>query len=146
MTALEALPVALEPRWLGEVCLRASRRVLWCRELWERHRYLGDDALAIGHGEVDSMLDVTAAGAEAEFYATDERAAAATASLASLLELGPDPVLAWLIVTAKRESWRVFAQGDSLQCAKGVTDRQCARRGRDQRVHRNPVTLVTPTP
>ncbi|MGH8503956.1 MAG: hypothetical protein ACREVE_16130, partial [Gammaproteobacteria bacterium] len=37
------------------------------------------------------------------------------------------------------------AQGDPLQRAEGVTRRERARRGRDQRVHRNPVTLVTPT-
>ena len=46
---------------------------------------------------------------------------------------------------SKRESRRVVAQGDPLQCAEGITRRQCTRRGRDQRVHRNPVTLVTPT-
>ena len=45
----------------------------------------------------------------------------------------------------KRESRRVVAQGDALQCAEGITRRERTRRGRDQRVHRNPVTLVTPT-
>jgi hypothetical protein len=46
---------------------------------------------------------------------------------------------------SKRERRRVVAQGDPLQCAEGITRCQRPRRGRDQRVHRNPVTLVTPT-
>jgi len=46
---------------------------------------------------------------------------------------------------SKRESGRVVAQGDPLQCAQGITRSECTRRGSDQRVHRNPVTLVTPT-
>jgi Bacterial extracellular solute-binding proteins, family 3 len=46
---------------------------------------------------------------------------------------------------SKRESRRVVAQGDPLQCAEGVARRECTRRGSDQRVHRNPVTPVTPT-
>jgi hypothetical protein len=45
---------------------------------------------------------------------------------------------------SKRERRRVVAQGDPLQCAEGITRCECTRRGRDQRVHRNPVTLVTP--
>ena len=46
---------------------------------------------------------------------------------------------------SKRERRRVVAQGDPLQCAEGIARRECTRRGSDQRVHRNPVTLVTPT-
>ena len=46
---------------------------------------------------------------------------------------------------SQRERRRVVAQGDPLQCAEGITCRECARRSGDQRVHRNPVTLVTPT-
>src|SRR3546814_10165355 len=46
---------------------------------------------------------------------------------------------------AQRESRRVIAQGDPVQCAEGITRRERPRRGRDQRVHRNPATLVTPT-
>src|SRR5206468_1048151 len=46
---------------------------------------------------------------------------------------------------AKRERRRVVAQGDPVQCAERITRRECTRRGRDQRVHRSPVTLVTPT-
>ncbi len=45
---------------------------------------------------------------------------------------------------AKRESRRVVAQGNSLQCAERVTRGKRPRRGGDQRVHRNPATLVTP--
>ena len=46
---------------------------------------------------------------------------------------------------AKRERRRVVAQGDPLQCAEEITRGERPRRSRDQRVHRNPVTLVTPT-
>src|SRR5438105_8457334 len=46
---------------------------------------------------------------------------------------------------SQRERWRVVSQGDALQCAQGITRRQCAPRGGDQRVHRNPVTFVTLT-
>src|SRR2546430_4864811 len=47
---------------------------------------------------------------------------------------------------SQRERRRVVTQGDPLQCAERITCRECARRSGDQRVHRNPVTLVTPTP
>jgi hypothetical protein len=46
---------------------------------------------------------------------------------------------------SKRERRCIFAQRDPLQCAERIARRQRARRGRYQRVHRNPVTLVTPT-
>ncbi len=46
---------------------------------------------------------------------------------------------------SKREGRRVVAQGDPVQCAEGITRRERTRRGRDQRVHLNPATLVTPT-
>ena len=36
-------------------------------------------------------------------------------------------------------------QGDPLQCAERITRRERTRRGRDQRVHRNPATIVTST-
>ena len=42
-----------EPRWLTEVRLRAGRRALWLRWLWAGSRYPGEDAMAIGHSEVD---------------------------------------------------------------------------------------------
>jgi predicted dithiol-disulfide oxidoreductase (DUF899 family) len=47
--------------------------------------------------------------------------------------------------SAKREGWRVVTQAHPLQYSKEVTPGQSPRRSRDQRVHRNPVTLVTPT-
>jgi hypothetical protein len=45
----------------------------------------------------------------------------------------------------KRERWRIVAQRNSLQCTERITrcERPCC--SRDQRVHRNPATLVTPT-
>ena len=46
---------------------------------------------------------------------------------------------------SKRDSGRVATQGDPLQRAEGITGREGAGRGRDQRIHRNPDTLVTPT-
>ena len=46
---------------------------------------------------------------------------------------------------SKRERWRIVAQGHALQRAEGITGGQRMGRSRDQRVHRNPVTLVTPT-
>ena len=46
---------------------------------------------------------------------------------------------------SKGERRRVVAQSDTLQCTKGISGRERTRRSRDQRVHRNPATLVTPT-
>jgi hypothetical protein len=83
--------VAIERRWLTEVRLRATLRVLWCRELWSRTRYLGEDALAISHSDVDVALADGLAESEAAFAATDERAAAVAGELEALLGLGPDP-------------------------------------------------------
>src|ERR1700730_23828 len=45
---------------------------------------------------------------------------------------------------AQRERRRIVAQRDPLQGAEGIARCECTRRGSDQRVHRNPVTLVTP--
>jgi hypothetical protein len=41
------------------------------------------------------------------------------------------------------ERMRVVAQGDPVQCAEGITTRECARCGRYWRVHLNPATFVT---
>jgi hypothetical protein len=46
--------------------------------------------------------------------------------------------------TAKRKRRRVVPEGDALQRAEEVTRGERPRRSRDQRVHQNPVTLVTP--
>ena len=45
---------------------------------------------------------------------------------------------------SKRESRGVVAQGDPLQRLERITRCKSTRCGSDQRVHRNPVTLVTP--
>ena len=44
-----------------------------------------------------------------------------------------------------RQRRRIVAQRHPFQCAEGITRRECARRSRNQRVHSNPDTLVTPT-
>ena len=43
---------------------------------------------------------------------------------------------------AKRERRCIVAQSDSLQCAEGITLGEGACCGCDQRIHRNPATLV----
>jgi hypothetical protein len=48
--------------------------------------------------------------------------------------------------TAKRERRRIVAQRDPLQRAKGITLDKSACRGCNQRIHRNPATLVTLLP
>ena len=75
-----------EPRWLAEVRLRASRRVLWLRHLWAQPGYEGEQQLAISHSEVDRALTSPAETADAEqaFYRCDERAAATGAQIAAL--------------------------------------------------------------
>jgi hypothetical protein len=46
---------------------------------------------------------------------------------------------------AQRERWRIVAQRNPLQGTERITSRKRAGRGRDQRVHVNPATLVTLT-
>ena len=46
---------------------------------------------------------------------------------------------------AKRQRRRVVTQANPFQYAEEVTRGERPRRSRDQRVHRNPVTFVTPT-
>src|SRR4051812_25728204 len=46
---------------------------------------------------------------------------------------------------AQRERWCVVAQRNLLQRSERIARRERACRSRDQRVHRNPVTLVTLT-
>ena len=45
---------------------------------------------------------------------------------------------------SKRERRRIIAQGHPLQGAERITRGEGTRRGRDQGVHGNPATLVTP--
>jgi AAA+ superfamily predicted ATPase len=77
-----------EPAWLAEVRLRVLRRVLWCRELWERNRYADEDGLAISHSEVELVLlprdQLTIA--EAEFLAGDGHARRLTDEIEALPE------------------------------------------------------------
>jgi hypothetical protein len=90
-----------EPKWLTEVRLRASRRVLWLRHLWSGHQYEGEHLLAISHSEVDRALAPPAEATQAEqtFYRSDQRAAAATAQLTALAEQPGDAMLGHLILT-----------------------------------------------
>jgi hypothetical protein len=44
---------------------------------------------------------------------------------------------------AKCQRRRVVAEGDPVQCAEPISRRERTRRGRDERVHRNPATFVT---
>lgn len=83
-----AAPPATEPLWLTEVRLRAYRRMLWSRELWTRHRYDDEQALAITHSEVEIALASRPAllASEQQFNATDERAQELTGELAALAE------------------------------------------------------------
>jgi len=92
---------AVEPRWLTEVRLRASRRVLWLRHLWAGHHYEGEYVLGISHSEVDRALTSGTEAAEAEqaFYRSDERAAVVSAQIAALAERPEDASLEHLIVT-----------------------------------------------
>jgi hypothetical protein len=77
-----------EPLWLADVRLRALRRILWCRELWARSRYVDEGGLAITHSEVElALLPPEAhAAAELEFLAADEHAQRVTAELDALPE------------------------------------------------------------
>jgi MoxR-like ATPase len=88
-----AAPAATEPRWLVDVRLRARRRMVWCRELWARHRYVDEDSLAITHSEVEIALAAPESllSAEQEFQATDEQAQRLTAEIDALAERAADP-------------------------------------------------------
>jgi hypothetical protein len=101
-------------------CLRGPAQV--ARD--ERDLSLGDDAPRAGHGR----------------FRTEGARRTSHESLRSIeiAELRRRDA-------SKRERRRVVGQGDPVQCAKGITRRERTRRGRDQRVRRNPATLVTPT-
>ena len=90
-----------EPRWLTEVRLRATRRVLWLRRQWTDQHYEGEHLLAISHSEVDRALapPAGAAGAEQAFYRSDPCAAATTAQLTTLAGQPGDAMLGHLVVT-----------------------------------------------
>ena len=63
----------------------------------------------------------------------------------AVLVTGANRGLGRTLVDSKRERRRVIAQCDAIQCAEGVTRGERTHCSRDQRVHRNRVTLVTPT-
>ena len=88
-----AAPAATEPRWLVDVRLRARRRMVWCRELWARHRYVDEASLAITHSEVEIALAApeTLQSAEQDFQETDEQAQRLTAEIDALAEQAADP-------------------------------------------------------
>ena len=96
MSTVEA-PTTIEPLWLTDVRLRAQRRVLWCRELWARMGYVGEESLAIRHSDVDAALARTdeLRAAELVFYASDEDASRITAALSLVADS-----LSWLVVAA----------------------------------------------
>ena len=95
------LDSAAEPRWLREVRLRASRRVLWLRHLWSGHHYEGEHLLAISHSEVDRALTsrIELSDAELAFYRSDERTAAVSAQIADLAGRPGDARLDHLVGT-----------------------------------------------
>ena len=86
-------PATTEPRWLLDVRLRARRRLLWCRELWARHRYLDEESLAITHSEVELALAApdSLVGAERAFQATDDEARRLSDELDALPAQVDDP-------------------------------------------------------
>ena len=82
---------ATEPVWLSTVRLRAQRRMLWCRAVWARSRYVGEDGLAITHSEAERAVacDDEVRSAERLFYAQDPDATALSRDL-DALEREPD--------------------------------------------------------
>jgi hypothetical protein len=82
-----------DPIWLRIVRLRAQRRVLWSRELWARHHYVDEQALAITHSEVERALAAPAQALadEQAFFAESPPAAALSAELEALERAGRDP-------------------------------------------------------
>ena len=82
-----------EPTWLTEVRLRIARRVLWLRALWAANCHPGDEAVAIGHGEVDRTLQpaLRLTAAEQRFYREDAQAAGLTDAIDRLADAPLDP-------------------------------------------------------
>lgn len=65
-----------EPAFITRIRLRARRRMLWLRHLWENSPAEAEQGLAISHNEVDRILSGTEQdpGAENTFYETDAAA------------------------------------------------------------------------
>jgi len=85
--------VPAEPLWLRGVRLRAQRHMLWCREVWARHRYVDEQALAITHSEVERALlgQADQRREQLEFYAANPIAAALSAEIELLEHAEGDP-------------------------------------------------------
>jgi hypothetical protein len=90
----------------------------------ERDLGLGDDASCAGHGLF-----------RAEGTCRTSQEALRSNEIAELRHRD----------ASKRERRRIVAERDPVQCAEGITRGERTRGRRDQRVHRNPATLVTPT-
>ncbi len=92
MCAVVAAPAITEPSWLLDVRLRAQRRMLFCRELWARHRYDEEDSLAITHSEVELALASREEllAAERQFHDTDGPAQRLTAEIDAIAEQPDD--------------------------------------------------------
>jgi hypothetical protein len=91
MTVL-APTTATEPSWLLDVRLRAQRHMLFCRELWAGHHHLGEEAMAISHGEADLALASRSQllAAELEFQRNDEQAQELSAEIEELAQQACD--------------------------------------------------------
>ena len=90
-----------EPTWLTEARLRIARRVLWLRALWAANCHPGDEAMAIGHSEVDRTLQpaVRLTAAEQRFYREDTQAAGLTDAIDRLADAPLDPRWDHLVTT-----------------------------------------------
>lgn len=88
-----------EPRWLGEVRLRAGRRVAWTRHRWQSHAYAEEHVLAITHSEVDRALEPPdrVRVAERTFMRGDVVVRALTDRLGELEPQGGDAAFADLV-------------------------------------------------
>jgi len=67
--ALERPAVGREPAFVTRVRLRARRRVLWMRSLWDSYPLPAQHGLAIPDAEVDRILAARLPSAEKEYYA-----------------------------------------------------------------------------
>ncbi len=119
MRGVDPVAMGFERRPRGVECLCGPAEV--ARD--QRDLGLGDDTSGTGHG----LFRAEGAGrASHQDPGADEVAE---------LRHGDAP---------QRQRGRVVAQGDPVQSPERITRRQRPCRGRDQRVHLNPDTLVTP--